>query len=124
VAKIYRDHLEQILIILCDNAVKYSTERKEIHLSLSRNLNQVEIGVQDFGEGISQDNMDKVFNRFYRVDKARSRKKGGNGLGLSIAKRLIEGYRGSIALESSAGYGSLFKVTFPVIQENIKSLDD
>lgn len=91
---------------------------------MSRNLNQVEIGVQDFGEGISQDNMDKVFNRFYRVDKARSRKKGGNGLGLSIAKRLIEGYRGNIALESSAGYGSLFKVTFPVIQENIKSLDD
>lgn len=124
VAKIYRDHLEQILIILCDNAVKYSTDRKEIHLSLSRTLNNVEIGVQDFGEGISQDNMDKVFNRFYRVDKARSRKKGGNGLGLSIAKRLIEGYHGNITLESSAGYGSLFKITFPVTQEDIKTLDD
>lgn len=124
IAKIYRDHLEQILIILCDNAVKYSTTRKEIHLSLSRTLNNVEIGVQDFGEGISQDNMDKVFNRFYRVDKARSRKKGGNGLGLSIAKRLIEGYHGDIALESSAGYGSLFKVTLPVIKEDVQSLDD
>lgn len=124
IAKIYRDHLEQILIILCDNAVKYSTTRKEIHLSLSRTLNSVEIGVQDFGEGISQDNMDKVFNRFYRVDKARSRKKGGNGLGLSIAKRLIEGYHGSITLESSAGYGSLFKVTLPIIQEEVKSLND
>lgn len=112
--QIYRDHLEQILIILCDNAVKYSAERKEVHLSVSRSTNQVEIGVQDFGEGISQEDMHKVFNRFYRVDKARSRKKGGNGLGLSIAKRLLEGYHGDISLESSAGYGSLFRITLPI----------
>lgn len=124
IVPIYRDHFEQVLIILCDNAVKYSTKRKEIHLSLSRTLNQVEVGIQDFGEGISQTDMGKVFNRFYRVDKARSRKKGGNGLGLSIAKRLVEGYHGSITLESSVGYGSLFKITLPVIEEDIKSLTD
>ena len=96
VSPIYRDHLEQILIILSDNAVKYSTNRKEIHISLSRTLNRVEIGVQDFGEGISKEEMAKVFDRFYRVDKARSRKKGGNGLGLAIAKRLVEGYGGEM----------------------------
>lgn len=114
---IYRDHLEQILIILFDNAVKYSKDRKEVHLSLSRNLNSVEIGVQDFGEGIPQEDVLHVFDRFYRVDKARSRKKGGNGLGLAIAKRLVEGYHGHIAVESTVGSGSLFRITLPIVKE-------
>lgn len=113
---IYRDHLEQILIILCDNAVKYSTERKEIHLSLSRNYNSIEIGVQDFGEGIAPDEVNKVFDRFYRVDKARSRKKGGNGLGLSIAERLVKGYHGTITVESQLGAGSIFRITLPIVK--------
>ncbi|MGM9907606.1 ATP-binding protein [Limosilactobacillus sp.] len=114
---IYRDHLEQVLVILCDNAVKYSKERKEVHISLSRGMNTVEIGIQDFGEGIPATDIDKVFDRFYRVDKARSRKKGGNGLGLSIAKRLIEGYHGSITLESSLGAGSLFRIILPIVED-------
>lgn len=116
-ANIYRDHLEQVLVILCDNAIKYSTTRKEVHISLSRGMNMVEIGIQDFGEGIPAEDIDKVFDRFYRVDKARSRKKGGNGLGLSIAKRLIEGYHGSITLESSLGAGSLFRINLPIIED-------
>lgn len=116
---IYRDHLEQILIILCDNAVKYSTKRKEVHLSLSRNYNSVEIGVQDFGEGIAADEVPKVFDRFYRVDKARSRKKGGNGLGLSIAQRLVKGYHGTITVESQLGSGSVFRVTLPIVKQDI-----
>lgn len=116
-ANIYRDHLEQVLVILCDNAIKYSTARKEVHISLSRGMNTVEIGIQDFGEGIPAEDVDKVFDRFYRVDKARSRKKGGNGLGLSIAKRLIEGYHGSITLESSLGAGSLFRIILPIVED-------
>lgn len=116
-ANIYRDHLEQVLVILCDNTVKYSTDRKEIHMSLSRGMNTVEIGVQDFGEGIAPEDAKRVFDRFYRVDKARSRKKGGNGLGLSIAQRLIEGYHGSITLESSLGAGSLFRIILPIIED-------
>ena len=116
-ANIYRDHLEQVLVILCDNAVKYSNDRKEIHLTLSRGMNTVEIGVQDFGEGIAPEDAKRVFDRFYRVDKARSRKKGGNGLGLSIAQRLVEGYHGQISLESSLGAGSLFKVVLPIIDD-------
>lgn len=117
ISNIYRDHLEQVLVILCDNAVKYSTDRKEIHMTLSRGMNSVEIGVQDFGEGIAPDDAKRVFDRFYRVDKARSRKKGGNGLGLSIAQRLIEGYHGSISLESSLGAGSLFKIVLPIVED-------
>lgn len=111
--KIYRNHLEQVLIILLDNAVKYSETRNEIHISLSQTTSTVNIAVQDFGEGISAENLQKVFDRFYRVDKARSRDKGGNGLGLSIANRLVTAYHGKIAIESSLGYGSIFQIQLP-----------
>lgn len=113
--KIFRNHFEQILIILLDNAVKYSTDRKEIHISLSKGLGKVEIAVQDFGEGMTEEDKEKVFGRFYRVDKARSRNKGGNGLGLSIAKQLVEGYRGQIRVESAYQHGSIFYVEFPIM---------
>ena len=86
-------------------------------MTLSRGMNSVEIGIQNFGEGIAPDDAKRVFDRFYRVDKARSRKKGGNGLGLSIAQRLIEGYHGSISLESSLGAGSLFKIVLPIAED-------
>ncbi|OYQ64919.1 cell wall metabolism sensor histidine kinase WalK [Aerococcus sp. 1KP-2016] len=114
--QIYRNHLEQILIILLDNAVKYSADRKEIHISVATNaVDYIEIAVQDFGEGMSQEDQNRVFNRFYRVDKARSRERGGNGLGLSIAKELIKGYKGSIFVESELGNGSIFHVRFPIL---------
>lgn len=115
--QIYRNHLEQVLIILLDNAVKYSVNRKEIHMSFALGSRNVEIAVQDFGEGISRDNMDRVFNRFYRVDKARSRNKGGNGLGLSIAQRLVESYHGQISIESAVGHGSVFRITLPILND-------
>lgn len=114
-AKIYRNHLEQIMVILMDNAVKYSTDRKEVHLSLAKTKLEAQIVVQDFGEGISQENIDKIFDRFYRVDKARSRDKGGNGLGLSIARRLVEGYHGKMTVESALGQGSLFRISLPLM---------
>ncbi|WP_125574258.1 HAMP domain-containing sensor histidine kinase [Levilactobacillus huananensis] len=115
--QIYRNHLEQILIILLDNAVKYTQARKEIHLTFESDMRNVEVAVQDFGEGISQQNMDRVFNRFYRVDKARSRTKGGNGLGLAIAKRLIEAYHGRITIESAVGHGSVFRISLPILSD-------
>ena len=112
---IYRNHFEQVIIILLDNAVKYSTNRKEIIVSLSTVADQVEIGIQDFGMGLSEEDKKKVFSRFYRVDKARSRERGGNGLGLSIAKELIEGYNGSIILTSHLDQGTVFKVKLPIV---------
>lgn len=113
---IYRNHFEQVIIILLDNAVKYSTNRKEIIVSLSTVADQVEIGIQDFGMGLSEEDKRKVFSRFYRVDKARSRERGGNGLGLSIAKELIEGYNGSISLTSRLDQGTVFKVKLPILK--------
>ena len=114
--KIYRNHFEQIIIIVLDNAVKYSTDRKEVHLSISLDRQSFEIAIQDFGEGISKEDLDKIFNRFYRVDKARARTKGGNGLGLSIAKQLLESYKGKISAESVIGQGTIFRIYIPIVQ--------
>ena len=116
ISPIYRNHFEQIIIILLDNAVKYSTDRKEIIVSLSPTTEAVEIGIQDFGMGLSEEDKKKVFSRFYRVDKARSRERGGNGLGLSIAKELIEGYNGKISVTSRLNQGSQFKVKLPIVK--------
>lgn len=115
--RIFRNHFEQMLIILMDNAVKYSRNRQEIHVSVSKSLTKVEIAVQDFGEGMTDDDKERVFGRFYRVDKARSRNKGGNGLGLSIAKQLVEGYKGEIRVESVLNHGSIFYFEFPILTD-------
>ena len=114
ISPIYRNHFEQVIIILLDNAVKYSTNRKEIIVSLSPTTEAIEIGIQDFGMGLSEEDKKKVFSRFYRVDKARSRERGGNGLGLSIAKELVEGYNGKISVTSHLNQGSVFKVKLPI----------
>lgn len=119
--QIYRDHFEQILIIIMDNAVKYSTERKEVHLSVSSNKRELELAVQDFGEGMTQENMDKIFHRFYRVDKARACDKGGNGLGLSIVQKLLDSYNGQIMVESSLGQGTIFRINLPLVVNEEKS---
>ena len=115
---IYLNHLEQVVIILMDNAVKYSLNRKEIILSLSKGEEHVEIAVQDFGMGMTEEDRKKVFSRFYRVDKARSRERGGNGLGLSIAKELIESYDGEISVTTLLNHGSIFKITLPLTKKD------
>lgn len=111
--KIGRDHLEQILIIVSENAVKYSTDRHEVRFSLAVERNIVEITIQDFGLGIAKEDQSKIFNRFYRVDKARSRERGGTGLGLSIAYNLVTGYGGTIQLDSVLNQGTNFRIRFP-----------
>ena len=121
---IYRNHLEQILIILLDNAVKYSTNEKTVHLSASNNGPNIQIAVQDFGEGMTEEDTEKIFHRFYRVDKARSRYKGGNGLGLAIAKELIEGYKGEIWAESVLNHGSIFRVELPKLKDQENQTSD
>lgn len=118
--KMYQNHLEQVLIILMDNAIKYSQDRKEIIVDASTERETVEISVQDFGEGIALEEQQMIFNRFYRVDKARTREKGGNGLGLSIAQKLVEGYHGKISVTSQLGSGSIFKIEFPILKQESK----
>ncbi|UQS82551.1 HAMP domain-containing histidine kinase [Bombilactobacillus folatiphilus] len=115
--QIYRNHLMQILVILMDNAIKYSKDRKEMNLSASTADGMLMIAVQDFGVGLSQKDLQRIFNRFYRVDKARSRESGGNGLGLSIAKKIIEMYKGSITAESAVGSGTIFRVNLPLVKK-------
>ena len=84
-------------------------------------MKELEIAIQDFGEGIPVEDLQKVFNRFYRVDKARARTKGGNGLGLSIAYQLLESYKGKITVESSLGQGTIFRIYVPIIESEQNS---
>lgn len=101
--KINRHHFDQMLTIFIDNAIKYDTTHKHIVLSTEKKPNGIIIKVKDHGMGVPKEDIDSIFDRFYRVDKSRSRQKGGNGLGLSIAKKLIETYRGNVHAESIEG---------------------
>lgn len=126
--QIYQGHLEQLLVILIDNGIKYSTDIKQINVSAGVTKNSLRIIVQDFGEGISEEDQAKIFNRFYRVDKARTRERGGNGLGLSIAQKLVTSYHGKISVDSVLGQGSQFIIDFPVLSheeaEKLKAHDE
>lgn len=113
--QMYRNHFEQVLIILLDNAMKYSRNRKEIHLSAATDQSTVSIVVQDFGRGIAPKDLPQIFNRFYRADEARSDMDvSGNGLGLSIAHRLVTEYGGDITVESVVDHGSVFRIDLPL----------
>jgi two-component system, OmpR family, sensor histidine kinase ArlS len=113
-------HLEQILIILLDNAVKYSArEEKEVIIDCSLINEKVSLKVMDKGIGIPEEDIPYILNRFYRVDKARSRKQGGLGLGLAIAKRWVEKYNGTINIESKEGQGTNVTLVFPLFKDSI-----
>ena len=105
--------IEQLLINLVDNAIKYS-EKGEIDLNISQNKRFVVIKVSDNGCGIPQKSLGKIFERFYVVDKSRSRLYGGTGLGLSIVKHIVRLHHGHIDVESRVGRGSVFTVMLPV----------
>jgi two-component system, OmpR family, sensor histidine kinase ArlS len=107
-------HLEQILLIILDNAVKYSFERKNVRILGTKDKDLVHIQIADSGIGIPEDELPHVFDRFYRVDKARSRERGGTGLGLAIAKRLVERNRGRITVTSVENHGTTVKISFPL----------
>ncbi|QYR19523.1 HAMP domain-containing histidine kinase [Paenibacillus sp. sptzw28] len=108
------DHWKQILIIILDNAVKYSGDKKVIRLHVTVTPERLfQLKVTDYGIGIPEEEVSRVFDRFYRVDKARSRTLGGSGLGLSIAKRMVEGYQGAISITSKENHGTIVTVTLP-----------
>ncbi len=106
-----RDRLKQVLINLIDNAVKYSESDQQIDLKLERVDRQAMIQVCDRGIGIPLQDQSRIFERFYRVDEARSRSTGGHGLGLAIVKTLVEGMGGSATVRSKLGEGSTFTIT-------------
>ena len=113
--------LRRVVDILLDNAFKYTPAPGSVHLSLERRAESVTITVQDSGPGIDEPDQQKIFERFYRVDKARSREQGGAGLGLSIAQWIVTQHRGSIAVESHPGNGAIFRVELPAIAVPAKS---
>jgi len=108
--------VQQILDNLVDNAVKYTPEQGRIQVRWSRQGNDTVVEVVDTGIGIPAHELPRVFERFYRVDKARSRELGGTGLGLSIVKHLVQAMRGSVQAASNVGQGSHFTIRLPAAQ--------
>jgi two-component system phosphate regulon sensor histidine kinase PhoR len=111
-----RRRLAEVLQNLLDNAVQYTPSGGRIVVSASSEGNEVTFTVSDTGIGIPQVDQPRIFERFYRVDVARSREVGGTGLGLSIAKHLVEAHRGRIWVESEVGQGSKFHFSVPVFE--------
>jgi len=109
------ESLRQAVDNLCDNAIKYTPENGSVRLALHRDGNEAVISVADSGIGIAAAAQDRVFERFYRVDRARSRALGGTGLGLSIVKHVARSHGGSVGLQSQAGSGSTFTIRLPCI---------
>jgi signal transduction histidine kinase len=106
--------LRQLFLNLIDNAIKYTPNGGAVTLSVERQNGAAVVQVADTGIGIPQGEITKVFDRFYRVDKARSREIGGTGLGLSIAKWIAELHRGTITVQSEVDKGSVFTVELPI----------
>ncbi|MEN8686951.1 MAG: two-component system histidine kinase PnpS [Desulfuromonadales bacterium] len=111
--KINAPLLEQALVNLVDNAIKYSSSNDRVLFTASQADSSVVIKVQDWGSGISKEHLPRLFERFYRVDKARSRKFGGTGLGLAIVKHIVQSHNGHLEVESSLGQGSTFTIELP-----------
>lgn len=107
------DGLRQILVNLIDNAIKYTPEGGRVSVGWTQEGSETALFVADTGIGIPDEMRERVFERFFRVDKARSREMGGTGLGLAIVKHLSQSYGGSVSVESEIGHGSRFTVRFP-----------
>ena len=106
--------MKQLLTILLDNAIQFNCTNGSVVVTATLQNNLVSLSVCDTGDGISQEHLDKIFDRFYRVDKSRSRNNGGSGLGLSIAKCIVLEHKGKISVTSTLGQGTCFHMTFPV----------
>lgn len=111
-----RDRLTQIILNLIDNAISYTPEKGKIAVECKELDNQIIVKVKDNGIGIPLTDRDRIFERFYRVDKGRSRNSGGTGLGLAIVKHLVESHHGTIQVQSKEGKGSVFTLIFPKVQ--------
>ena len=106
--------LKQLLLNLLDNAVKYTPSGGDIRVTLAVENGAAQVSVSDTGIGIPAEDQPRIFDRFYRVDKARSRAMGGAGLGLAIAQWIAEAHGGTLSVESVPGRGSSFILTLPL----------
>ena len=107
--------MRQIIANLIENAFSYNSENNEITIRSKISDNYYVIKIIDQGEGIPEKEVNKIFNEFYRVDKSRSKKTGGVGLGLSIVKSLVEAHNGEISVSSKINSGTTFTIMLPII---------
>lgn len=107
------DHIYRSILNLLDNAINYTNEGGKVEISCSRKDGRIEVSVSDTGIGIPEEHLPRIFERFYRVDKARSRELGGTGLGLAIVKHVMSIHNGTVEVESEVGRGSTFTLRFP-----------
>ena len=114
-AKINPPLLEQAVVNLLDNAIKYSENESTINVEAKKTNGEIIISVRDHGCGIGKEHLSRLFERFYRVDKARSRKLGGTGLGLAIVKHIAQAHQGYVDVESVPNKGSSFHLHLPII---------
>jgi histidine kinase len=108
------ERVHQVLFNLLDNAVRFTPAGGRITITASRHNGAVDVAVADTGPGIQAEHLPRVFDRFYRVDEARSRDDGGTGIGLAIARSVVEAHGGRIWAESEPGRGSTFTFELPV----------
>ncbi len=108
-----QDRVSQVINNIVTNAIKYSLDQASIHIFITEDENYYKISVKDTGMGITREDLPRIFERFYRVDKARSRAMGGTGLGLAIAKEIMEGHKGRLTAESEYGKGTTMTMHFP-----------
>jgi two-component system phosphate regulon sensor histidine kinase PhoR len=116
---ILEDDLYQIVFNLMENGIKYNATGGSLTVSLSRADDNALLTVRDTGVGIPPDALEHIFERFFRVDKARSRATGGSGLGLAIVRAIVERNKGEITVESTPGQGSAFTVSFPAFDTEV-----
>jgi two-component system phosphate regulon sensor histidine kinase PhoR len=114
-AQINAPLLEQAVVNLLTNAIKYSEPAGRIVVDAAQFGDKVMVKVQDWGCGISPEHLPRLFERFYRVDKARSRKQGGTGLGLAIVKHIVQSHGGEVIVNSTPGQGSTFTLILPAV---------
>ena len=110
------DSISQVFGNLIENSLKYAAEGKRICVGARALESEAEFVIQDFGPGIASEHLDRIFERFYRVDKARSRESGGTGLGLAIVKHIVEVHGGRVWVESELGRGAAFHFTLPLAE--------
>jgi two-component system phosphate regulon sensor histidine kinase PhoR len=112
-----KDKIFRVCQNLISNAIKYNNDGGEVQVNLKTNKNNITVEVKDNGKGIPAEDLKRIFERFYRVDKSRSREGGGTGLGLSIVKHILEGHKSKISVSSTLGKGSVFSFELPLEKE-------
>ena len=117
------DRVEQILVNLTENAIKYNRPGGSVTVQVFSNGEAANIAISDTGIGIAEENLPRLFERFYRVDKGRSRQMGGTGLGLAIVKHIVRSMDGEIEVHSKLGEGTEFLITLPLAPKNDPNKD-